>query len=56
LEDNKQAIVDASQLDILSRQVKKKKSELKKEQKVSEQVIGNQTPSEENMENMENDN
>jgi hypothetical protein len=50
LEDTKQEIVDSSQLDILSRQVKKKKIDQRKEEKASDPLIGNATIMEENLE------
>lgn len=50
LEDTKQEIVDSSQLDILSRQVKKKKIDQRKDEKASDPLIGNVTITEENLE------
>jgi hypothetical protein len=50
IEDNKQEIVDASQLDILSRQVKKKKIDEKKDQAATDPLTGNVPITEENLE------
>jgi hypothetical protein len=41
LEETKQEIVDSSQLDILSRQAKKKKIDQKKEEKINDSPILN---------------